>query len=357
MTRKQALQYAGVVAGCLAIGVTAGWTALGDQIDNDAHDFLFRLHAGASPAAECVLVGIDERTWATMGGVGRLRRTVAEALEIALPADPVVVVIDLLLAGQGEYPEDDARLEAALGRSRSVVLAASLTSRGWEEPYEPFARRAAAIGHVQADADPHDNVVRRVPLEKAHGRTRRWALALEAWRLSRGADIEESPESLRAGPLEIPAAREQARSMLIRFRLRGDGEFTLTHISIEDLKNQRDLAQKLTGKVVFIGFTAQAQDRHWTPVSSGQTMPGVEIHANAYETLAGGRFLRPASDSAGLTFCMLLAVSAAATFYFLGGWPAYLAGAVVLAAGHFVPYTLFARDIVFPVTGPVASAW
>lgn len=51
-------------------------------------------------------------------------------------------------------------------------------------------------------------------------------------------------------------------------------------------------------KAVFVGITAQsaAQDRHSTPLSFGQTMVGVAINANAYETLASRTFLRPAGN-------------------------------------------------------------
>ncbi len=355
---KQTGQYAAVVTLCLLAGLAVGWSAIGVGIDNDVHDFLFRMHAPPAPGSGSAILAIDEQTWAAMGGQGALRRTIAEALEVANRAAPAAVVVDVLLAGAGDRAEDDARLEAAFAATRNLVLAASLTPRGWEEPYAAFARHAAAIGHVHADPDVRDHVVRRVPLEKAHGRERRWAVALEAYRLSRGAAIEESPAFLRVGETDIPLARADARSMIVRFRRSPEaGGFTAPHIAIDELKRRPELASQLAGKVVFVGFTAQGQDRHTTPVSAGGTMPGVEIHTNAYETLADGRFPRPASGPAALTFCLLIAVAAAATFHYLSGWPAYAAGSAILGAAHIVPYSLWTSDVVFPVTAPLSVGW
>ena len=355
---QQKLEYALVAAACLAAGLAAGWSALGVQVDNDVQDFLARIRPVEERAPESLLLGIDEKTYAAMGGLGGLRRTLAATLERIAGAGPKVVVTDLILAGAASDPEQDARLEAALANVSPVVLASNLTAGGWEEPYAGFARRAAAIGHVHADPDALDNVVRRVPLEKAHATKRRWAMALEAYRLARGVSIEESPDKLRVGSLDVPLARSDSRSMLIRFSPRAaDQQFTIPHIPIQDFLERPELARQVAGKVVFIGFTAQGQDRHMTPQSFGQATPGVEIHANAYETLARGEFLRPASESAALAFCLLLAAAAGAAFCWRFGWQAYALGAAVVAAAHLAPYAGFAGGLVFPYTAPAATAW
>lgn len=355
---RQTLEYAAVAAVCLAIGLAAGWSAFGVQIDNDAYDFLFRLQPPQARPPQSVLLGVDETTYAAMGGLRHLRATLTRALERIAGAGPKVVVVDLILAGPDADPGEDAALEAAIARLPNVVLAADLTAGGWEDPYAPLARRAAAVGHVHADPDSLDNVVRRVPLEKAHGATRRWALSLEAYRLARGQPIEESPEALRVGDLDIPFHRIEARSLLIRYRMRPDGrEFTVPHIPIQSLLEKPELAAAVRDKVVFIGFTAQGQDRHMTPYSYGRTMAGVEIHANAYETLAGGEFLSPARESTSLAFCLLLAVSAGAVFRWRTGWSAYALGAAVVAAAHLAPYAWFAAGVVFPYAAPAAVAW
>jgi hypothetical protein len=59
----------------------------------------------------------------------------------------------------------------------------------WEDPKPEFARCAAAIGHVHAEPDDNDSITRSISLEKIAGHDRRWALALEAFRLSRNAPM------------------------------------------------------------------------------------------------------------------------------------------------------------------------
>ena len=81
------------------------------------------------------------------------------------------------------------------------MLACQLLPDGsaWEDPLARFRVHAAALGHVHAEPDELDSVGRSLPLEKAAGHDRRWALSLEAYRLSRGAQIVESPTDLDVG--------------------------------------------------------------------------------------------------------------------------------------------------------------
>ena len=66
------------------------------------------------------------------------------------------------------------------------------------------------------------------------------------------------------------------------------------------------IARQFRDKVVFVGVTAQtaARDRLMTPF--GRMMTGVEIHAQAFETLMDGRFLKPAGNLTVHGLCTLL---------------------------------------------------
>jgi signal transduction histidine kinase len=86
-------------------------------------------------------------------------------------------------------------------------------------------------------------------------------------------------------------------------------------------------------------------------------MSGVEIHANAFNTLAGGEFLEPVSAAFALLAPVLLVGAAAAAFALLSGWPAYLAGGGIIIASHVIPHIAFRQGFVFPYTAPVMAAW
>ncbi len=357
---KPGISYVAVVAGCFLLAMAAGWTTLGTQLDNDVYDFFFRLQAGPKHPPESVLLAVDEAALETMGGLRRLRGILADGLEKVAGSGAKAVVIDLILADPGEEQED-ARLEAALQQVENLVLACELTRDGWLEPLPRFRRWAEAIGHAHADPDPYDNVTRRLPLEKAAPGDRRWALALEAYRLSRGGGpITETPDELETGDWRIPAQRRQARPLLIRFEPhRTEDGNTFPRVSFAELSRSPEAVSRLSGKTVFVGITAQSAsgDRHMTAFSAGMPMAGVEIHAHAYETLAHGAFLVPAPDWTAAFACLSIALAAGAIFALLSGWVAYAAAAVLLVTAHLAPYALFRLDWVFPFAAPVLAAW
>ena len=63
-------------------------------------------------------------------------------------------------------------------------------------------------------------------------------------------------------------------------------------------------------KMVLIGMTATAEPDFWITPISPQQMSGVEIHANAIDTILRQRFLREENRRDTLLFCLLLVVLA-----------------------------------------------
>jgi len=357
---RQTAGYIAILAASFLVAVAAGWTTFGEQIDNDAYDFLFRITPAEPTEFSSAILAIDEQTLIGMGGIRHLRDMVSTGLELIANAQPKAVVIDLILADTSD-PKQDARLAAAFARTPNLVLASDLIPGGWEGPLPEFRRSAAAVGHVHADPDPLDNVTRRIPLEKAAGRDRRWALSLEAFRLVRGAEyINETPASIEVGGVKIPAARKNARSIYLRFLRRPpEARASVPLVSVAQLRADPSLAARFRGKVVFVGVTAQsaADDRHMTPYSAGQPMPGVEIHATAFETLARGEFLRDASNLSVVLFCLAITAGAGLTFAYSSGWLSYLIGLALIGVAHVLPFALFREGIVFPYAPPVSTAW
>lgn len=357
--RAGVLGYVATLALAFVLALAGGW--LGAQVNNYAYDWMFRRHAATARPAESALLVVDENTLNRMGGVRRLREILAAGLERLAPARPRAVALDVTLPDEGE-PQADARLEAALAALPNLVLPCELVDGGrrWEDPHPRFRRHAAALGHVHADPDPLDNVTRRVPLAKATGRDRRWALALEAFRLARSVpQVLETPEELEVGNLVIPTGRDPLRPMRIRYLPPGpEGVSRIPRLAIAELVAAPERADAFRDKVVFVGVIAQsaARDRLMTPFSYGRTMQGIEIHANAFETLAGGVFLRDAPELAATGFALVLVVLAGLAFWFRPGWQAYALGAGVIALAHFAPHWLFARNVVLPYLGPVLAA-
>jgi signal transduction histidine kinase len=220
---------------------------------------------------------------------------------------------------------------------------------GWEYPPPRFRRGAVATGHVYLEVD---QVARDILLQKAAGRDRQWAMALQAFVVGSGKQVIESQYDLQAGDLVIPAPPPD-RKLRIRY-LPPDRVFP--RVTLAELMADHNLANRFADKTVFLGVTAQSsRDRQQTPYTS-VPMPGVEIHANVFETIANRLFLVTAPDWAMFEFCVALVVIVGVIFALLSGWWAYAMGTVVLILAVLSPYVCFTYGTVLPFTQPVMSA-
>jgi signal transduction histidine kinase/transposase len=338
----------------LALAILLGWTALAAQIDEYAYDWMFRLHPPAITPPHCLILAIDDASYSAMGGVRAYRTMLAKALELLAPVQPKVVAIDMVLADKEDAPEDD-RLRRAMQATKNLVLVAHLQGGRWEDPLDGFRRAATALGHDRADELSRDGVTRQIPLEERTEQERHWALALETFRLARGQRILESPDDLQIGSEVIPAPRTSDSDRALRVLFSRE---PIPQISLLELVNKPDLAERFRGQAVFIGVTSisATYDRVATPYGQGR-IPGVEVHAQLFETLERGQFLTDASNIAVLGFCLAVGVLAGLIFAFLSGWPAYATAGLLLVAVTATPFLLFRQDIVFPFFAPLASAW
>lgn len=164
---RQTAIYLALLAASFVVALTASWTAFGEQIDNDAYDWMFRLYQPRAWQTESILLAIDESSLQAYGGVTHMRQPLAEALEKISAAAPKTVALDLILVDDS-VPEIDARLEAAMRATRNLVLACRLLPDGsaWEDPLPRFRASAAALGHVHTDPDALDAVARALPWKK-----------------------------------------------------------------------------------------------------------------------------------------------------------------------------------------------
>jgi signal transduction histidine kinase len=355
---RQSAIYWALLAASFAIALTASWSSFGAQIDNDAYDWMFRLYQPRPWPTESILLVIDEASLNAYGGLQGLRQPLAAALLLVAAAAPKTVAVDLILTDKTD-PAIDARLEQALHATRNLVLACQLLPDGaaWEDPLPRFRAQAAALGHVHAEPDELDSVGRSLPLEKAANHDRRWALSLEAYRLSRGGvPIVESPRDLDVGGRLIPSPRAGGRLMRIRYV---PPSIRIPRVSLQALLHDPARASQFSGKVVFAGVTSQNAAKDWmfTPYSTRTPMVGVEIHANAFETMAQGLFLTDAPPLPVVGFSLLLVLALGFTYSRFTGRAANGMAAGILAIAHLTPYWLFTHRIVFSFCTPVSSAW
>lgn len=272
------------------------WNGFVQQFNAQATDILMRLRPVTAGGAtrDLVLVAIDDNTAARFGPLPLNRAALAEGLTRLAGYGPAVVAVDVLIAEPGDE-EADAALAEAVGHLPRVIAAAALSSDPegggrWVLPL-PRLRQTVRIAHVHAEPDP-DGVVRSVMLDKRAGGVRLWAMGLEVVALFTGAGRPvEAPDWLRLGKREIPASERSGR--LLRINYAGP-EGTFRRVSFTALMDGSARTGEFRDKAVILGATAQGSgDRHFTPVSSGIGMSGIEIHANLARTILDGAFLVP----------------------------------------------------------------
>jgi signal transduction histidine kinase len=358
--------YAGLLVASFALALFLSYI-LGPQINIYAYDSMFRAHRPAAIQAESVVLAIDELTLMECDGIRGIRRPIAQELRVLAAARPKAVAIDVILADKG-HPEEDAALAAALQATPNLVLSTELIDGGklWEDPRPEFAA-GARLGHVSAVPDK-DGVTRSILLYQHNSRVQRGALALEAFLLSRGASTPResltftrlpgglAKAELTVGDVTIPVledTRERRRFMRVRFF---PPDLTVPIVSMKRLLDDPSLAGQFTGKVVFIGVTANSEihDRLFTPF--GLT-PGTEINAAAFETMAHGLFFTDISPLWENLIALGILLAIGLAFRYLPGWFAYAAGGLILFVATVIPYVFFQHQVVFPFATSVSVAW
>ncbi|MBL8239959.1 MAG: CHASE2 domain-containing protein [Bryobacterales bacterium] len=359
MNASAKAQYFLAVAAAGLLALLASWTPLATQIDNYATDWLFRVHQPAPWRPQSAILALDEDSYELTQGVRNLRAKLAEAIHIVAAAQPSLIALDVVLVDAGQGAED-AQLAQSFKTAANVILPCELLpGPRWKYPQPLFLAAALGLGHVHAEPDA-DGMSRHMPLEKSGDRKRHWALSLEAFRAAQNARITESPEGLDVGALHIPAPRENGRLLRIRYLPPDANEQSrIPHVTLQQVLNDPKTAEAFNGKVVFVGATAQSatRDRMMTPYNTRRPMPGVEIHAHAFETLAQGKFFADASPSLVFFFAVAFIAIAGALFLRWSGTPAYALGASLIGIAHALPHLFFVNGVIFPYVAPAAAAW
>jgi adenylate cyclase len=287
-------------------------------------DLLFRLKPDQQ-ARWSAIVAVDDRSISELKGNGRFfgwpREFHARVIDNLKAAEARVIVWDVLF----DVPtEGDAALARAIKEAGNVVLAEVVdrTTRLPSTPEQPyrfggaieqlpaFREAALAIGYANQLPDV-DGTIRATPLV--------WNVAGEdqpSLPLTAAAKFLRRPRVLEAGIVDhtlpfvgrqIPL--DQENRMWVGFL--GDSSKvtqppTFPLLSYVDVLNNNFPPELVRGKLVFVGMMATGfADDYWTPVSRGSKMDGVEIHANAFETIMRPEFfVVPASPqlAAGLIY-------------------------------------------------------
>ncbi|GAQ30402.1 multi-sensor signal transduction histidine kinase [Ralstonia sp. NT80] len=273
-----------LLAALLTIGAVH-WSVV-ERLDSALYDTVITLH-GHPARDDIVIVAIDDQSLDAMGRWPWPRRRLADLLARVGAAHPRGIGVDILFIEPDlAHPEDDHALAAAVAQAGHVILPAlpERTEQGRVYHY-PFLGIEATVAHINAAADA-DSVVRGVYLAEGPRGHVLDHLAVQLARLAAQAPAS-TPATL---DLETDAGG-WTRQAHIRLSFAGPAG-TFRHVPALDVLNGRVPPEVFAGKLVLIGATASGvSDIFATPTS--RTMSGVEVLANATQTVLDGSAILP----------------------------------------------------------------
>lgn len=282
---------------CLLLLVTwlLLWSAATLKIDRLLHDRWVRMSQREAPS-DIVIAGIDPESLSTLGRWPWPRDIQALMFEQLKVLGAKAVVADLIYTEPSFVQEDDQKLIdsiAALPLSFLPVLTETHSGQiGTEKLPLPLLSRAATdLGHINLPIDG-DGIVRRYHLKAGFPNPHWSALPLAAFE-----GIEPIAETVLA---DLPGRRvnqdltdrQWTADHEVHIPFYGPRE-TFATVSVAEIINGQIDNALLKDKVVFVGMLSRGlNDVVPSAVSElGQSISGVEIHANIYAALRDGSLI------------------------------------------------------------------
>jgi adenylate cyclase len=292
-------------------------------INLKSNDFLFRAedsNPGADPDEKIVIVAIDDKSLEQLGRFSSWPRSYhAELINTLAENGARVIVFDVLFS---EPSINDDELITSMKQAGNVILPVANTLEAHQpamtgetivsgtiiKPLKPFEESALALGHANMVPD-EDGIVRRLTLFTPDNEYQRPALALTAIAeyLRRPQIIEALPQDnyLSFAGRSIPL--DNASNMLINYKVNPAAPLSFEAVSYVDVLRSGISPEIFQDKIVLIGITATGfGDIFWTPM--GRVMSGVELHAQAMNTILTGNFLKPAPTPIAFLSILFLAL-------------------------------------------------
>ncbi len=335
---------------------------------------------------DILIVAIDDASLASesLGGLGAIknwtRKTYAEAVENIEEGSPTVVMLDILfssasdgLSGEeiletakeypyvqdfaGEvlryldspHPQDEA-LTKVFSQHENIYL---LKNPAGEVHFNgtSFEYPAQVLPFQTFQELTHQGFTNTITSEDSTNLSTIYSIPT----LLKVAGVEEEHMDLKLArtylkqetAFEIPTEQGQ---MLINYAQKPYG---FPSVSFADVVNGKIDPKQFEGKIVLVGATASIlQDRHFTPIDALVPMPGIEIHANAIQTLLEGAYLQNQSTASFLLVTALLLFGVAG-FLMLPVIPGALLLLAELVAFPFYAQWSFNRGVVPDLIWPV----
>ncbi len=332
------------------------------QLDRATFDFAFGIRAHVRPSPAVAVIAMDESSIKEIGPLAWPRTVHAMLLDKLKEGGAKVAVFDVLFdADKGEDDLVFARAihsfgKVVLGRDLSTTVDPRFALQQTIEPTQVLLDAGAVGGFVFTPTDP-DTKVRRSAWQ-VKGET---TLATEALYQYTGERVRFEDDNIYIGNYRVPPNTSYDPTT-----------FTIDYVGPSHTIPTQSVYQVLDGtippgflkdKVVFIGMDVAAEntsgkaqtDRFPTPADEGPLMPGVEIHANAFNTLLTHSFIRTASLKVIWSLLVLFAVLTTIFCTALRPSAAGIATAALMIVAGIAVFVIFSQfNYWLPSVKPIA---
>ncbi|MBI2583838.1 MAG: CHASE2 domain-containing protein, partial [Candidatus Aenigmarchaeota archaeon] len=283
------------------------------------------LYAPAPAMEDITIFAIDDSSIQRIGRWPWDRAVYAQALEKLQGAKVVGIDISFF-----EPSGSDDKLQNALESFESAVLVAEEVPAGdFSQILKPVFIMDN-IGHANVFVD-EDGVTREIPAEISNGEERIEAFSIKIAEAYSGEDYDFG-----------------ASTLLVNFAE------PFSAYSFSDIFDNENIPNIVENKIIFIGATApDLHDFRITPVT--ESMPGVELHANAVQTLLTGAFLERQSAESVIAAIFILSLLVALSLYLFRALFATIITAVAGAGYLFFSFNAFYSGTVMNIFYPLLS--
>lgn len=371
-SRKRKRFFTGLyVSACIGLLLCiALWFDLFSGLQIRSTDYFFKVGSidkHSDSVERIVIVGIDDKSLDKLGQISSWPRSDhAKLIDILNEADARVIAFDVLFA---ESTSDDECLAASMRNAGNVILPVVYTYKANANmgagglkgtgmcimPLGIFEDNAAALGHANVFPDG-DGVVRRLPIILGSGGNNEPSLALattsEYLNNPQASEYPINNDTLSFLGRSIPL--DNNHGMIINYvagSLAIDKPTIFEEVSYVDVLRGEVDPLIFKDKIVLVGATAVGiGDVFWTP--TGEMMNGIEIHANAIQTILSANFLKPLDRGiTGLSVLLLALFSGLITLRLKVRW-AIGSTVLIFAIYLFFAFTCFDNGIMMNMIYP-----
>lgn len=267
-----------------------------------------------------VMAVIDDRSVKELGRWPWPRSLHCKLIKKLRDAGASVIAFDIVFTEQTNKSEDETLVNCVKERKDIVMAVEKDPFRDAMQTLMPgLARAALSTGHTSTFAD-FDGLIRRIPL------------------------IDYNIPSLSLAPLQgfykikqddIP--KDKGNSLLINYY---GPPGTFKRFSYVDLLRGNFIKEQVKNKLVLVGSIRDIGDFKRTPFAHGSKlndqMPGLEIHANAVNTMLANEYIKTVPDN---IFHIILFIYSLIVVIFLEKFGLFTGG--VFLCGVLGVYTIF----------------